>query len=866
MSATPRVFVSATSRDLGSFRKAASEVLVRKHVLPVDQDHAVPDYQSVEQSLRKRIIGCDAVICLVGHLYGREPNGRPATCQRRSYTQMEYDIAIELGKPLFLFLATDDCELDVRRDQIQEPEELQTLQRDYRCELETLDRLRYEFRSVEQLRAEIALIEFDIGSLHAAHSQSVQPDIEIKRAPIVRTNRWQTTIVSIACLSAILLGVLVYFRPPLTEYFHDRVAVPDGAELVEAIRSQINATADEQLKTTDPQGRLDLDLIEEDREYMLERVDDLAKMIQDDLKAGASATYRRAINLLADRKSGSVDAAILSLKKSRDGIDTAKRDRRALHLEAKLLEMRFQWELAASLLEQVSKLDPTAFDVSHDLGVVHLRLESFAEAEKYLRAALVNAANPRNEVTALKSLVHLLRQTGRIEDAITQSCRCVTLSEQVMGPAHPDVAKELEELIRLSSQQFGTGSFETGPLVRRTLAIIDGFYKGEHKDLPIHLESLAWAFFPMLATESLELARHALAINEKLLGTQHRTVGYNIYIVALSLEQLGYTDESEILLRRSVRLNDAHASFLAETLWKKWQQNRLAPKNEAEKISQADQLVEIEQLMRRAITQTQLSDEPSSIDAYRLLQLARLLCATNRRNVAEQLLRRYAIIHLQSAEKSGREDPYFRNQITVLGYSDKLSQWELDARVTDLPLPPITLEIEQWLGTASREKMLLQMDSMAREALVPVVPEAQSPQDEVPPKANDGTPNSPAIAQTDAAAVPDNPPQPPTKHQKAVERSNGAKMLREVPLDQPVTPLLDRMLGPARSISQILTDLDKQNHEMERPSVWFLPLSENIGPQLRELVRPSNRAPFGVPVPAGQQAPVPPVEDAPKPG
>src|SRR5438067_6756604 len=99
MSSVPRVFVSATSRDLGSFRKAVSDVLLNLDVHPVVQDHFAPDYRSVVEMLREKIGQCDAVLCLVGRRYGYEPLKREPDQPRRSYTQLEYEIAVELRKP-----------------------------------------------------------------------------------------------------------------------------------------------------------------------------------------------------------------------------------------------------------------------------------------------------------------------------------------------------------------------------------------------------------------------------------------------------------------------------------------------------------------------------------------------------------------------------------------------------------------------------------------------------------------------------------------------------------------------------------------------------------------------------------------------
>src|SRR5437763_1913265 len=98
---TYRVFLSAASRDLKSARRAAAELL-QEHapaICPhgplqvVHQDEFPPDYRSVWEILRQRIVECDAVVCLVGFAFGREPRDVPPGCPRRSYTQLEFDIA-----------------------------------------------------------------------------------------------------------------------------------------------------------------------------------------------------------------------------------------------------------------------------------------------------------------------------------------------------------------------------------------------------------------------------------------------------------------------------------------------------------------------------------------------------------------------------------------------------------------------------------------------------------------------------------------------------------------------------------------------------------------------------------------------------
>src|SRR5207237_9724584 len=76
MPSRPSVLISATSHDLGSYRAALRTLLPTLDVKPVVLEHYPPDFPSLVEMLRETIAGCDAVICLVGRVYGEEPQPR----------------------------------------------------------------------------------------------------------------------------------------------------------------------------------------------------------------------------------------------------------------------------------------------------------------------------------------------------------------------------------------------------------------------------------------------------------------------------------------------------------------------------------------------------------------------------------------------------------------------------------------------------------------------------------------------------------------------------------------------------------------------------------------------------------------------
>lgn len=111
----PKIFISATSGDLSSARQIAKEALLTINCHPVEQTNFEPDWRSVTDMLRGKIGDCQALIHLVGFRYGAEPEpaSLPAGTPRRSYTQMEYHLARELGLRVYTFLLPETYPFDV---------------------------------------------------------------------------------------------------------------------------------------------------------------------------------------------------------------------------------------------------------------------------------------------------------------------------------------------------------------------------------------------------------------------------------------------------------------------------------------------------------------------------------------------------------------------------------------------------------------------------------------------------------------------------------------------------------------------------------------------------------------------------------
>ena len=179
MKARPTIFLSGVSHELGSFRDAVETEIQKKGCFPENQPSFPPDYRTVEEMLRRKLHDADAVVHIVGFRFGAEPNQRPVDASRRSYTQMEFDIARAMETPVYVFLSTGTS---VRDDPKQEekPEDAKAvaLQLAHREAVQKTNHLYYFFKD----KAELCNLVAQIPPVQAA---GFQADISriIKFAP-----------------------------------------------------------------------------------------------------------------------------------------------------------------------------------------------------------------------------------------------------------------------------------------------------------------------------------------------------------------------------------------------------------------------------------------------------------------------------------------------------------------------------------------------------------------------------------------------------------------------------------------------------------------------------------------------------------
>ena len=174
---TFRVFISAVSGELGSYRREVARVLRRRGLEVRDQEHFSQGPATLLERLRDYVRQCDAVILLVGERYGAAPTeehagalGPVATFEdyrgakqqpQASYTQWEFFLARHFRKKTYSFLTEGGFSPDEPSDETPEPG---ARQRAYREWIEQLGMHRRPLTTPAKLIEDVLVIDFpDLG-------------------------------------------------------------------------------------------------------------------------------------------------------------------------------------------------------------------------------------------------------------------------------------------------------------------------------------------------------------------------------------------------------------------------------------------------------------------------------------------------------------------------------------------------------------------------------------------------------------------------------------------------------------------------------------------------------------------------------
>lgn len=98
-----QIFVSSTYKDMLEEREAAIETILQTHNIPAGMELFSSGSESQLETIKEWINDSDLYVLILGGRYGSlEPKSQ------KSYTQLEYEYAIEIGKPYFAIVISED--------------------------------------------------------------------------------------------------------------------------------------------------------------------------------------------------------------------------------------------------------------------------------------------------------------------------------------------------------------------------------------------------------------------------------------------------------------------------------------------------------------------------------------------------------------------------------------------------------------------------------------------------------------------------------------------------------------------------------------------------------------------------------------
>ncbi|MEQ1906437.1 MAG: tetratricopeptide repeat protein, partial [Pirellulaceae bacterium] len=504
-----RVFISCVSRELGTVRQLIKKGLEDNDYHAVVQESFPPDYRQLVEKLEERIRSCDAMIHIAGHCYGAEPKQRPDNQPRRSYTQLEYDIAVKLGKPVYVFVTADGFPSDQCPS---EDDERRQLQAGHRQRL-TSSGIDYNpTRSREELAQKIRSLQFKVESLQ---SELVSVDQKLTTG----SRKLAYWLAGLAVLALVSLGIGWYVIRQLDTHGEKLATLPGEAAsatlahvqelfsdpdvLSGKIKSFIRQRADEELaKARDQKANWQqVDEIHKRRDQALENVEDLIANIRDGLTGDPDPIFTEAARILAEE--GPAEAieyleskrpdTLKEVDKIIESQSQAEEKKRELLgrilMEADLHKTNLAWNKALELYKIVVDRAPKWSQALGEYGRLLRQLARYSEARPLLEAAEEFASGNAEISLAANDLGLLENDEANWDAAEPLYRRALAIDEQSYGAEHPYVAIRLNNLALLL---YATNRLaEAELLLRRALAIVEQSYGAEHPNVARELNNLA---------------------------------------------------------------------------------------------------------------------------------------------------------------------------------------------------------------------------------------------------------------------------------------------------------------------------------------------------------------------------------------
>lgn len=687
----PDLFISATSADLAPMRELVKRAVLDLGAHPIEQEQFAPAGKTVAEMLREKIAASHALIHLVGECYGAENETAPPAREhrayaegRRSYTQLEHDLAKQLGKPIYVFICGENFPY---REHDPEPEEKRALQDAHRAQFITgahgFDIVHDEHelrervlvlddpvRLVAQLLRETERRSFRTASLGIAAFLLLAGAVwwAIQHANRAQQTADRTAVEvhgELARQREITREVIRYFtsverpgeslsdeqkfgRALETFALQKKVTVADVRADVELFRREIRA-----LEKTGEADLYDLGLAAFAEKHFVQAAElaERAALAAHAEGRLARERERRALLLAGDAESAAIhhQKAIDHYRAAADLFDREKEAcdwAQARQRLGKSLRDHGQYDEGADVSRETlaaaeSILGPDDPNMLKTTGTLaeHLFFKSdFAQAEPLFRRVLsaqqrtLGPEHPETLDTA-SNLAVLLKAKGDYAGAEPLLREALAAQERVLGPEHPDTLIGVNNLAQLFNEK---GDYATAePLFRRALTVRDRILGPDHPQTLSSANDLAGLLhYKHEYPEAEQLFRRALAGHERTLGPEHPDTLSALNGLAYVLKDKHEYTAAEPLFRRAVELRERVSGIdHPDTL--------ICVDNLAELLREKGDYAAAEPLCRRALSGF---ERQSGMEHYDTLicvhNLARLLEAKGENAEAEANYRR----------------------------------------------------------------------------------------------------------------------------------------------------------------------------------------------------------------------------------
>lgn len=683
-----RVFISASSKELGSVRKKIAEVVRNCDCQPVSQDDFSIGDSSLRAKLENEIAQCDAVIHIVGNNYGAEPQTFLAGEERQSYTQMEYFIAKKFNKKVFVCLLDPSFPPDTLIEESPEKIELQQKYRNqfskegkHYCRPVNFEELKDEIyaiqlksiRSKEFLKnsipkAVIVLILVSIGvsvlflllGWAGLHNNNLASENQI-----VREQAKQLEDRSKDLLLQTRFDKLVqqYLLPPyeLTQKEAQTRSIQELAPANGITAEVLRTKLDGLLETTgaSPTEQAQNALRKQDYEEVFRLGKEYPMIYEVAMAEGTAA-----------------------LAKYRDFPDPKYRDQA---IEA------FR---AAPLLVNSGKEPQKWFDASSAIVRLQIEKADFASAEETAieliqkSETLFGKSSPQ-VADSLNHLAEICNQTNRMRPAEMLSRRAIAIARNSQGEPLLNLSDYLASLSYSLGQ---TDRFEPAEqLVRHAIAMDEKSPTQKQVPATEKVNNLAViyqqrAFLPLIDALSVRV----IQVFEKYRGPKHHSVSIAVNNLAVYLSFTGRNESAETTQLLSLAIAE-------RALGSDHPEAGRSLGNYAYLLSREKKYKEAEPLFRRSLLLFERFGEKNNVGAASVAHnLALLLFETDRKDEAIALMKGslqiFLVYHQQSGAPHGDEPLVVRDLRDLMNKVGKTEE-EITATLQDLPklLPPESL-------------------------------------------------------------------------------------------------------------------------------------------------------------------------------